>query len=91
MEKRFVKLIITNNVNDNRHVEWAVFESEEKEEAWISEKENECYNWNYMTSGAVSTRYYSFESYTLDEVSCIEMNEFEGMTFGEFVKLIKHF
>lgn len=90
MKNYIVKLEITNNINDSKYIRWNYFETELERDKWVSEMKEEQHIWNYKTDGAVSFRDYDFYNYTKDNILNMDMSEFEGMTFGGFIGLVKN-
>lgn len=82
-------MCITNSRNDDEYYEWFFGDTVEEKEAWIKGKRDEQEKWNYHTAGAVSTRYYSFESYDLSRLLESQMSELKGMAVKDFITLIK--
>ena len=85
-----VKLTVTNSRNDDRHIEWFFYTSNEVRDNWIKEKKEEENKWNYHTEGAMSLRDYEFEDYMIDQLLECSMSYFEGMKLKDFLMLMKN-
>ena len=89
MTQHIVRLEITNSVNDSEINKWMFFNTIEERDIWETEMRKEEIDWNYHTSGAVSTRYYSFSYYTPETILEMSMSELDGLSLGDFLRLIK--
>lgn len=90
MKNYFVKLVVTNDINDDRRIEWSFFDTEEERDKWIAEMKEEEDKWNYKTPGSVSFRDYDFEYYNMENIMNSSMSEFEGMSFSDFIMIMKN-
>ena len=70
-----------------KYIEAKIIWKEQKE--WIRQKQFEQQQWNYDTAGAVSFRYYDYNSYTNETILEVPMNELKGLKLGELLQLIK--
>ena len=83
-----IKLNITNSRNDNESNEWFFCETVEEKDKWISDKKKEEADW-CKTPGVVSVRYYDFDTHSISEFLDKDMSEFQHMTLGDFLNIIK--
>ena len=83
------KLEVTNNINNDVRVEWKFFDSVSDREKWIAEMKKEEDDWNYKTEGAISFRNYEFYNYNSENILDMDMSEFSGMLFRDFLSILK--
>ena len=89
MKSQAVKLEITNNITEDRQIEWFFCDTNEEIITFYKEKELERKTWNYHTIGAQSTRYYFFTEYTMSSLLEMNISELQGMTVKEFIEIVK--
>ena len=90
METKYItQLTITNSRNEDERYEWLITTDLEEQKEWIRQKQFEQQQWNYDTAGAVSFRYYDYNSYTNETILEVPMNELKGLKLGDLLQLIK--
>jgi hypothetical protein len=89
MKNFVVKLEVTNDVNDNRRVEWKFFDTIDERDAWVEIMKDEEYEWNNNTEGALSIRDYEFRYYDKENILRQELSDFAGMTIEAFFDVLK--
>jgi len=90
MEKFILKSEVTNDVNDDKVIEWVFVTSEEEKEGWIQAKKDEKIRWNLNTPGARSIRYLSIYEYSLAELLNENIEDLKGLRLEDLIKIIKY-
>ena len=84
------KITIDNSVNDDYQIKWIIGKTRRDLDKLVEKERDEVYNWNYNTPGAVSHRYFNTEYHTSDQIIDFKMDELEGMTVKQFIKILNH-
>ena len=81
--------ISTNSVNEDRRIQWQVFETEAEVKAWEKEFEAELDKWNFNTLSASSIRRGDMRFWTQEELEQLDLSDVEGLPLYILADVLK--